>query len=452
MSDTELAPPGLRLYEQFVNTKWAKLLDVMEMNVSYARCRGTVLTTADGREILDFNSGYCVHSIGHNHPRVVEALKQELDRLGPAMLQSHVSELAGDLASRLCERAGGSLRRAYFGSSGSEGVETAIKFARAHTGRPGILYAAGGFHGLTCGALSLMSNPFWTEGFGPFLPETAAVPFGDLEALERELATNRIAAFVTEPVQAEGGVVLPPASYLREAQALCRAHGALLVLDEVQTGMYRTGPFLAAHRFGVEPDLVVLAKAMSGGLVPVGAVLMSEAVHRSVFRSLERAFVHTSTFSENALAMRATLATLEVLEDERLGERADLGGKRLRARLRERLAGFEMIQGVRGVGQLSAIVFRPPTSLTLRLGFAAFRKIHPGMFGQVVVMRLFRDHGVLTQACGNHFLALKVAPPLVVEEEQETRFVDAIHDVVKTMHSSPSFWVEALGIAKRALA
>ena len=452
MSAADLASTRLGRYEEFVNAQWARLLGVMKMNVEYERCLGTVLSTTDGREILDFNSGYCVHSIGHNHPRVIDALKKELDRLGPAMLQSHVSELAGELAEALCERAGGGLRRAYFGSSGSEGVETAIKFARAHTGRPGILYAANGFHGLTCGALSLMSNPFWTEGFGPFLPGTESVPFGDLEALEERLATKRFAAFVTEPVQAEGGVVLPPEGFLARAKALCRKRGTLLVLDEVQTGMYRTGPFLAAHRYEVEPDLVVMAKAMSGGLVPVGAVLMTEAVHRSVFRSLERAFVHTSTYSENALAMRAALATLEVLEDGRLGERAESGGDRLRAALRERLAGFEMVEDVRGVGQLSAIVFRPPTSLALRLGFGAFRAIHPGMFGQVVVMRLFRDHGILTQACGNQHLALKVAPPLVVDDAQTARFVDAVQDVVATVHSSPSFWAEALGLARRALA
>ncbi len=449
MGTTHVADARTGLYERFVNPQWARLLDVMQMNVTYARCRGAELFTADGRRFVDFVSGYCVHNIGHNHPDVAAAVKDEIDRAGPAMLQSHVSELAGELASKLCARAGGGLERAYFGSSGSEGVETAIKFSRARTGRSGILYAANGFHGLTCGALSLMSNPFWTEGFGPFLPDTVAVPFGDLAELERRLSTKRYAAFITEPIQGEGGIRIPEPAYLREAHVLCRRHGSLLVLDEVQTGLYRTGPFLAAHGLGVEPDVVVLAKALSGGFVPVSAVLMTEAVHRAVYGSLQRAFVHTSTYSENSLAMRAGLATLEVLEENRLGERAAAQGERLRARLRERLAGFEMVGDVRGVGQLSGIEFRAPRSLALRVGFGAFRKIHPGMFGQVVVMSLFRDHGVLSQVCGNDFLVLKVAPPLVVEDEHMDQFVEGVHAVVARMHSKPSFWAEALGLAKR---
>ncbi len=164
-----------------------------------------------------------------------------------------------------------------------------------------------------------MSDSFWRDGFGPMLPETEAVPFGDAAALESKLATRRFAAFIVEPVQAEGGIRLPPPGYLETAQALCRRYGTLFVLDEVQTGMYRTGRFLAAHHFGVEPDMVVLAKALSGGLIPSGAVLMTDEVYDSVYGSLERAIVHTSTFSENGLAMRAGLATLDVLEQEGLG-------------------------------------------------------------------------------------------------------------------------------------
>jgi len=311
-----------------VNPHWVRLLNLLQMNVAYERCSGSELFTADGRRILDFLSGYCVHNVGHNHPAVVAALKEELDREGPAMLQSHVPGLAAELAERLSARAGGRLNRVFFTSSGSEGVETAIKFSRASTGRAGLLYAEGAFHGLTCGALSLMSDPFWREGFGPLLPDTVAVPFLDVEALEKQLATRKFAAFIVEPIQAEGGIRVPAPEYLQTAQALCRRYGTLFVLDEVQTGMCRTGTFLAAHRFGLDPDMVVLAKALSGGLVPVGAVLMSAAVSDSVFSSLKRAIVHASTFGENALAMRAGLATLDVLEHESLGERAVLADVR----------------------------------------------------------------------------------------------------------------------------
>ncbi len=440
-----------RLYERYVNPQWVRLLDVLQMNVRYLRCVGAALHSADGRTILDFNSGYCVHNVGHNHPKVVAALKEELDQDGPAMLQSHVADLAGVLAARLCDLAGGRLSRAFFACSGSEGVEAAIKFARAHTKRPGILSANGAFHGLTCGALSLMSNDFWREGFGSLLPDTAFVQFGGLDELERKLATKTFAAFVLEPVQSEAGVVVPTKHYLPAVQDLCRRYGTLFILDEVQTGLHRTGPFCAADHFGVEPDMIVLAKALSGGLVPCSAVLMSEEICRSVYGSLKRAFVHTSTFSENSLAMRAALATLDVLEDEDLGRRAATAGDHLRRALTERLAGYEMVGEVRGLGLLNAIEFKPPRSLKLRLAFEAFAKIHPAVFGQMIVMRMFRDHHILTQVCGNNLMALKVSPPLVISDEQLDYFISAIEQTVDLVHSSPSFWSEALGIARRVI-
>jgi ornithine--oxo-acid transaminase len=437
-------------YAQNVNPEWVRLLDLLQMNVRYERCLGTELFVEDGRRVLDFLSGYCVHNIGHNHPDVVRALQAELERCGPAMIQTHVADLAGELAEKLCMRGGGRLAKVFFASSGSEGVEAAIKFARAHTRRAGVLSAEHAFHGLTCGALSLMSDKFWTEGFGPLLADTAAIPFGDLGALQRELKSKRFAAFIVEPIQSEAGVCVPDREYLRAAESLCRRFGTLFVLDEVQTGMYRTGPFLAAHYFGVEPDMVILAKAMSGGLVPCGAVLMSDAVYRSVYSSLPRAFVHTSTFSENSLAMRAALATLEVLEKEELGQRSIEAGKYLQARLAEALGDFAMVKEVRGVGLLMGIEFQPPRQLHLRVPYQGFAAVHPAMFGQIVVMRLFRDSGFLTQICGNNFMVLKVAPPLVVTDAQLDAFVRAVHDVVVLAHSPGAFWSEALGLARRA--
>ena len=451
MSVTASIPSLDRVYAQHVNPQWVRLLNLLQMNAQYERCQGAELFTSDGRRVLDFLSGYCVHNTGHNHPAIVGALREELDRSGPAMLQSHVPELAAQLAQRLAEKAGGSLQRVFFCNSGSEGVEAAIKFARAHTRRAGLLFAEHAFHGLTCGALSLMSDPFWRESFGPMLADAVAIPFGDLAALESQLATRRFAAVILEPIQAEGGIRVPDRNYLKAAQALCRKQGTLLVLDEVQTGLCRTGDFLAAHGFGVEPDMVVLAKALSGGLVPIGALLTSEAISDSVFSSLQRALVHATTFGENALAMRAGLATLDVLENESLGESARVMGAELRRRLAEALAPYEMVKSVRGAGMLSGIEFGAPSSLRLRTAYEAFRHIHPAMFGQVLVMRLFRDKGMLTQICGNHFNVLKVAPPLVVSESQINEFIDAVRDIVDLAHSSAGFWSEALGLARRAV-
>jgi ornithine--oxo-acid transaminase len=443
---------GAELYAGYVNPQWARLLDVLQMNIGYARCSGDELETEDGRVILDFNSGYCVHNVGHNHPDVVAALKSELDRCGPAMLQAHVPDLAGELAARLCRLAGGRLTKAFFASSGSEGVEAAIKFARAHARRAKILCARGGFHGLTCGALSLMSNDFWKKGFGPLLAGVDFVDFGKLEDLESKLATKSFAAFILEPIQGEGGVLVPSREYLAHAQDLCRRHGTLLVLDEVQTGMHRTGPFIAAQHFGIEPDMVILAKALSGGLIPSGAVLMSDAIYSSVYGSLRRALIHTSTFGENSLAMRAGLSTLDILERENLGPRAASAGRYLRQALGERLAKYEMFGEVRGVGLLSGIEFKPPRSIKLRLAFEACAGIHPALFGQMIVMRMFRDHGILNQVCGNDFMVLKVSPPLTVENDRLDRYVDAIEQVMESVHGSGAFWAESLSIARRVIA
>ncbi|MDP8990178.1 MAG: aspartate aminotransferase family protein [Acidobacteriota bacterium] len=436
-------------YQAHVNPQWVRLLDALQMNVRYRRCAGVELHAEDGRRFLDFLSGYCVHNTGHNHPAIIEALHWELDRQGPAMLQSHVSELAGELAQRLCGLAGGRLDKVFFCSSGSEGVEAAIKFARANTGRSGLVYASGAFHGLTCGALSLMDDAFWRDGFGPLLPDTEAVPFGDGAALEAKLRTRKIAAFVVEPVQAESGIRVPAAGYLAAAQAACRKYGTLFVLDEVQTGMFRTGRFLAAQHDDLDPDMVVLAKALSGGLIPCGAVLMSNRVYDSVYGSLKRSMVHASTFSENHLAMRAGIATLDVLEREHLGARAASLGEYLRGRLRDALSGYEMIAEIRGIGLLNGIAFQAPRKLSLRGPFETFVKIHRALFGQLVVMRLFRDQNILTQICGNNFMVLKVAPPLVVEERQVDEFVRAITAVTELMHTSASFWTEALSLARR---
>jgi ornithine--oxo-acid transaminase len=440
---------GESLYAQYVNPQWVRLLDALQMNVQYTRCSGAELYTADGRVITDFNSGYCVHNIGHNHPRAVAAVKDELDKEGPAMLQSHVPVLAGQLAARLCKLAGGRLSKVFFGSSGSEGVEAAIKFARAHTGRSGILGASGGFHGLTCGALSLMTNDFWRKGFGLLLPDAESIAYGDIRNLELKLATRSFAAFILEPIQSEAGVIMPPRDYLANVQKLCRKYKTLFVLDEVQTGFYRTGSFLAAHQLGVEPDMIVLAKAISGGLVPCGAVLMSDDICKSVYSSIQRSLVHTSTFSENSLAMRAGLVTLDILEEEQLGQRATIAGEGLRQVLKGRLERYEMFGEVRGAGLLNAVEFKPPKTLKLRIAFETLRKIHPALFGQMLVMHLFRDHGILSQVCGNDFMVLKISPPLTISDAQLERFLAALDQTVDLVHNSSSFWSEALKIGQR---
>ena len=219
----------------------------------------------------------------------------------------------------------------------------------------------------------------------------------------------------------------------------------------MQTGIGRTGTFIAGHRDGVQPDIVILAKALSGGLVPVAAVLMRDDIYQSVYGSLKKSIVHTSTYSENGLTMRAGLATLDVVRDENLTARAERLGIELRAQLSARLSRFEMVSEVRWLGLLNGIVMQAPASLRLRVPFQTFRTIHPGMFGQVIVKRLFERHNILSQICGNNFMVLKVAPPLVITEGQMEQFVDAMETVMEAIHSSTSFWSDALSLAQRVV-
>lgn len=447
----EALETDFEIYRQSVNPQWVRLLKLLQMDVEYARCAGAELFTTSGKRVLDFLSGYCVHNLGHNHPAIISAIKDELDKLGPAMLQSHIPRAAGELAAKLCRLAGGELSKVFFCSSGSEGVEAAIKFSRASTKRAGLLYVEGAFHGLTCGALSLMGNEFWKRGFGPLLTGTEEIPFNDLAALEEKLKTKKFAALFVEPIQGEGGVRLPMHKYLVGARELCSKYGTLLVFDEVQTGFYRTGRFLAAHHYDVAADMVILAKAMSGGLVPSGAVLMTDSIFEAVYGSLKRSLIHTSTFSENGLAMRVGLAVLEASQRENVASRSTASGEYLRTRLRENLRDFEMIRDVRGGGLFNGIAFRAPRNLKLRLAFESFQKIHPAMFGQVMVRRLFRDHGILAQICGNDFSVLKLAPPLIISREQIEEAVDGVTEVVTLAHSPTVFWSEALDLARRVI-
>jgi len=295
-----------------------------------------------------------------------------------------------------------------------------------------------------------MTDEFWQKGFGPLLPDTESVVFGDIEDLEVKLKIGKFAAFIVEPVQAEAGVYVPSREYLEEAQKLCRKYGTLFVLDEVQTGMYRTGHFLASQHYDLDPDMVVLAKALSGGLVPCGAVLMTDKINNSVYSSLSRAFVHASTFGENSLAMRAGLASLRVMQEENLGERALVNGAFFRDSLIKSLCKYEMVKDVRGLGMLNGIEFTSPERLRLKFFYNGFRKMHPGLFGMIVVMRLFREKNILTQICGNNYMVLKVTPPLTVTEAQLQQFVRSIDDIMDLVHTSASFWTEALKMARRA--
>jgi ornithine--oxo-acid transaminase len=402
------------LFDRHLDGQLVRLLRTLGFDVDYVRAEGPYLFDPDGTRYLDLLSSFGVFALGRNHPTVIGALEQVLRGRLAGLVQLDVSLLAGLLAERLTSYMPW-LEKLFFCNSGTEAVEAAIKFSRAATGRTRIVHCGHAFHGLTYGALSLCGDQSFRERFGPFVGDCVAVPFDDLPALERVLAGREVAAFVVEPIQGKG-VNVPSDDYLPSAARLCRDHGTLLVADEIQTGMGRTGRFLASEHWGVEPDLVLLAKALSGGFVPIGAVACRREVFELVFDRMDRAFVHGSTFSKNDLAMAAGLATLTVLEDEALIGRAAELGTRLMDGLRQHLADYDVVKEVRGKGMMIALEFGPPRSVRLKAAYALMDQASKGLFCQLILIPLLQRQRILAQVAGHELPVIKLMPPLVVSE------------------------------------
>ena len=437
----------LDLWARTINPQFVRVLRTIDFDRTWARAEGAYLWDDDGNRYLDMLGGFGMYNVGRNNPRSRAALGEALELETPGMLAMGVTALPGLLAEALLARAGGRLERCLFTSSGTEAVEAALKLGRAATGRERVISVDHGFHGLTLGSLSANGNPEFTARFGPLLPGFARVPFGDLEALEAELRREDVAIFLVEPIQGKG-VHLPPAGYLEGAQELCRRYGTLFCVDEVQTGFGRTGKMFAFEHWGLEPDLVPVAKSLSGGYVPVGALLMARGVHEAVFDSMENAVSHGSTFAPNELAMAAGLATLHELDEQGLvAASARLGGRLLEL-TRPLVEEFEVVKEVRGLGLMWAIEFGEPRSG--RTAWRLIERMQPGLFAQLVVQPLFSKHRILSQVAGHRMAVLKVLPPLVVSDEDVEGFVDALRATVRRARRMPSamtrFALTAAGI------
>jgi ornithine--oxo-acid transaminase len=378
-----------------------------------------------------------VFAIGRNHPQAIAAIEQVMAARTGNLPQLGVTLLSGVLAEQLLARAPDSVAAMVPANSGTEAVEAAIKIARAATGRPRVLYAEHAFHGLTLGSLSLNGGIEFRAGFGPLLPGCDPVGFGDLEALGRELERGDVAAFVLEPIQGKG-VHIPGDDYLPAAQRLCRDAGALFVCDEVQTGIGRTGRFLALEHWDLQPDIVCVAKALSGGLVPIGALLVSRPAFDAVFDGMERAVRHGSTFGGNDLAAAAALATLRVLDQEQLVARAKRMGVLLLELTESLVQRFEVVRDVRGLGLMWAIEFGPPVGAGARRLWETVERRQPGLFSQLVTVPLFHQHRIFCQVAGHHMNVIKALPALTIEEQEIRRFAAALEQTLADAERYPA--------------
>ncbi len=424
------------LHERHLNSTLVRVQRIIGFDHVYARAQGAYLYDLDERDYLDFLSGYSVFNIGRNHPAVQSALRDLLELDLPNMVQMDCSLLSGLLAEALLKKTPPHLDAVFFCNSGAESVEGAIKFARAATGRTGLVSLEKAFHGLSNGALSVMGDESFREGFGALLENCTRIKMGDIAALETLLAKRDIAALLIEPVQGKG-VYFPAGDFYQQAQRLCRAHGTLLISDEVQTGLGRTGRWWGFEHWGLEPDIITVAKSLSGGYVPVAAVITRRAIYQKTFSRLDRCVVHSSTFGRNNLAMAAGLATLQVLDDENLVERARTQGAELMRRLDALKEKHSLIKEVRGLGLMIAIEFHEPRELALKMGWKLLHKVEHELFAQMLVTSLFQKHRILTQIAGHAMDVLKILPPLIIGEREIDRFVTALDAVLTECRSFP---------------
>lgn len=447
---TERAGESFSLHDKYLNRQMVRVLKTIGFDRHYTRAEGQYLFDGAGTRYLDLLAGFGVFAVGRNHPTVKKAIVDVLGADLPNLVQMDASLLSGLLAERLLSHVPGQ-DRVFFCNSGTEAVEAAIKLSRAATGRSKLIFCDHAFHGLTMGALTLNGDASFRDGFGPLLADAARVPWNDLAALEAALSGNDVAAFFVEPVQGKG-VNLPGPDYLREAARLCKKHGALFVADEVQTGLGRTGKFLAIEHDGVDPDLVLLAKALSGGFVPVGAVVGKKWVFDRTFDRMDRAVVHGSTFGKNNLAMAAGLATLAVIDDEALIENAAVRGANLQRRLSALVGKYELLKEVRGRGLMIALEFGAPKSLALRAAWTLLEKATKGLFCQMVIIPLFTRHHILSQVAGHEMYVIKLLPPMCISQEDEDWIVAAFDDVIADCHKVPgAVWELATTLAGHAL-
>jgi ornithine--oxo-acid transaminase len=425
----------LELWAQTINPQFVRVLRTIGFDRTWAGAEGAYLYDAGGTRYLDLLGGFGMYGVGRNNPRVRAALVEALELETPGMLALGTTLLPGLLAESLIGLAGARLERVLFTSTGTEAVEAALKLGRAATKRPRVLSAEHGFHGLTLGSLSANGNAEFTARFQPLLPGFERVPFGDLEALEEQLRREDVALFLVEPVQGKG-IKLPPDGYLAGAQELCRRYGTLFCVDEVMTGFGRTGRMFAFQHWALEPDLVTVAKSLSGGYVPVGALLMARSLHEAVFDSMPHAMSHGSTFAPNELAMAAGLATLHEYRERRLVEESARLGERLLELTRPFVDEFEVVRDVRGLGLAWAIEFAEPEGG--RISYRLIERAQRGLFAQLVVVPLFTKHHILTQVAGHDMAVIRILPPLVLTNADVDDFAEALRATIKSAQRTPS--------------
>ncbi|HEY1074474.1 MAG TPA: aspartate aminotransferase family protein [Patescibacteria group bacterium] len=421
-------------------------LMMIDFDPLFTHAYGTKVYDNTGRCYLDFKGGYGALPFGH-HPRpILEAVVSAMAR--PNFLQASLSPLGAVLKQNLAYISPGqALTRSFLCNSGAEAVEGAMKTARLYTGRRKIVYAERGFHGKTFGALSVTGNKGYQDPFGPLVPDCVCIPFGSIAALKLVLRKKDVAAVILEPIQGEGGVRESPTGYLREVARLCRENGTLLIVDEIQTGLGRTGRMFACEEEGVVPDILCVAKALSGGVIPIGAFLTTDEIWFACYGNLDTFALHTSTFGENSLACAAAIASIHEIVNQNLCEEARRKGRKLLTGLRSLQEKYpSVIHEVRGKGLLIGVELKHWAATGLDF---LMKGTGSQLLGSLVAGKLLVDHGIITVYTLNKPRVIRVEPPLTVTDEEIEYFLQSFEAVLAGYKGFPALMASKFGNGRR---
>ena len=412
-------------YKEYINPELAKLLGLLKLDKCFVKAQGASVWDSDGNEYLDFLGGYGATSLGHNPPEVISAVMEVLDNKTPNILQVSMGVFASALAENLAKITPGELKYSFFGNSGAEAVEGALKTARAATGKTLIISTEGSFHGKTFGALSASGRDKYKKPFLPMVPDFEQVPYGDTEVLEVKFKQKDVCAFIVEPIQGEAGVIIPPEGYLKKVRELCSKYNVLLIIDEIQTGFARTGKMFACELEDVAPDIMTLSKSLGGSLIPVSAFVCTEKVWKKAYGSADRCLLHTSTFGGNSIACAAGIAAINSIIAQDLPKQAEEKGQYFMSKLLAIKEKHKIIKEIRGKGLLIGMEFNQPTGIANKLA----GNITYEYLASMVVGILQNKHRIITAYTLNNPNVIRFEPPLIVSYQQIDKVISALDNV-----------------------
>lgn len=416
-------------YSQYISPLFVKGMKALGFTKEFEKGYGIWLEDSNGNKYLDLISGSGVFFLGRNNPEIGDVLIEIIQSKFSNLSQTDTPKYAALLAKELIKLSPEKISKVFFCNSGSEAVETAIKFAVASSGKGEIIYSRDAFHGLTLGSLSVNGIDYFTEKFQKFIKKNTMVPFGEIKVLDEVLRKKEAAAFIIEPIQGYG-INTSESNYFTEAQRLCKKYNTLFILDEVMTGLGRTGKFFALEHYSLEPDMIIVSKTLSGGFIPVGAVLMSDDIYKSVFNSSTNSNIHFTTFGQNTLAMAAGLATVLLIKEKNYCSRAAELGAIITQTLNEFKQKYSYFSKVRGKGLLIGLELKAPDGFLKNLDWNITHAINQSLFILNIVMKLFSDHNILSLPARRNKDVIRLLPPVIISEQEIKQFCVALDKVL----------------------